>query len=875
MHKTDFPVPSAIPSQIVDVLSATIGEDVNKHVANIDFAPIQAFQKAANYLSVAQIYLKDNVLLQKPLAHDHLKPRLLGHHGTAPGLIFAYAHVTALLRRHEEKTSHHQNGADGEHPNGAHNVPSEQTTWRRHLFVTGPGHGAPGVLGCLYLEGSISRFYQDEELSAVGVHNFVKKFSWPGLDRPSHLNGSVPGSIIEGGELGYALGVAYGAIMDKPDLIAVAVIGDGEAETGPTAAAWHAHKYIDPSESGAVLPILHVNKFKIAEPTIFGTMDEAELLALFSGYGYQPRIVSYEKLVDGHTVPGDAAALEFDREMARSLEWAHQEIFKIQNAARYGSPLMKPRWPMIIMLSPKGWGAPPTLDGVPLENSFRSHQVPVTNPHKNEHHFKVLEKWLQSYQPHKWFRPNNPTFLAEVISDMLPVQPHNLMGQVKELYREPPSFATPDWQDFAGKKGEMRSEMDACGDLVAALAASCKSFRVFSPDELVSNHLAKLLEDGTTGRNFQPDPATSVKVTGQQKGGRVIEMLSEHTLQAFAEGYALMGGVALFPSYESFLPIVTTMMEQYAKFLKNISEVTFRPWPYSITYVETSTLYRQEHNGASHQNPGLMNSLMNLPHQVARIYLPPDANTAVSVMDHCLRSRGYINLIVGSKHPSPTWLSPEEAHKHCVAGASVFRSYSTDGGRDPDVVLVGIGVELTAEVIAARNILARDVPSLRVRVVNVTDLLILSDRGEHPHALSDEGMASLFTVDKPVVFNFHGYPSVIKGLLGDRLSHICVPGGRSSGGGAGGASARKMKVLGFMEQGTTTTPWSMLRMNGTDRYSVAEAALRLVAGQSHTDAGVCAYELMANYRSQRRFHEKYVMEHGEDPADLVALPPVV
>ncbi|KAE8234283.1 hypothetical protein CF326_g675 [Tilletia indica] len=863
--KLDFPVPSRIPSQVVSALSTDVGEDIKKRVSSIDFGPIQAFQKAANFLSVAQIYLKDNVLLQEPLSHEHLKPRLLGHHGTTPGLIFIYAHITALLRRHEHAATGQKSVTDGDQPNGSHKVPPEHSTWRRTLFVTGPGHGAPGVLGCLYLEGSISRFYQDEELTAAGVHNFVKKFSWPGLDRPSHLNGSVPGSIVEGGELGYALGVAFGSVMDKPDLITVAVIGDGEAETGPTAAAWHSHKYIDPRESGAVLPILHVNKFKISEPTIFGTMDEAELLTLFSGYGYQPRIVSYDKLVDGHTVPGDDAALKLEKEMATAVEWAYDEILKIQNAARHGSPIVKPRWPMIVTITPKGWGSPQMLDGLPLENSFRSHQVPVTNPQKNEQHFKVLENWMKSYEPHKWFRPNKEPFLAEVITQMLPTQPHHLMGQVKEIYQSPTNLEFRNWQDFAGKKGEMRSEMDACGDLVAAVTdANRHSFRIFSPDELVSNHLAKVL-DGTTVRNFQPDPATC------HKGGRVIEMLSEHTLQAFSQGYALMGGVALFPSYESFLPIVTTMIEQYAKFLKNLDEVTFRPRPHSITYVETSTLYRQEHNGSSHQNPGLMNTLMNLPHAVARIYLPPDANTALSVLDHCLRSRGYVNLVVGSKHPSPTWLSTEEAQQHCVAGASVFRNYSTDEGRDPDVVLVGIGVELTAEVIAARNILERDVPSLRVRVVNVVDLLVLSDRGEHPHALSDEQLASLFTVDAPVVFNFHGYPSVIKGLLGDRLGHIC--GGYCTCNGE--SSTRQMKVLGFVEQGTTTTPWSMLRMNGTDRFSVAEQALRFVARQSDTDAGVRAHELIANYQSQRRFHEKYVMEHGEDPADFVALPPVV
>ncbi|KAK0560484.1 hypothetical protein OC844_003737 [Tilletia horrida] len=867
LPKLDFPVPSRIPIAVADALHTTVSKETEDIVSKIDFASLQAFQKAANFLSVAQIYLKDNVLLQQPLSREHLKPRLLGHHGTTPGLILIYAHATALLSRHEESTA---DAIQDKQPKQKPLLPPEHSTWRRALYVTGPGHGAPGVLASLFLEGSISRFHQDESQSAEGVHNFVKKFSWPGLDRPSHLNGSVPGCIHEGGELGYALGVAYGAIMDKPDLLAIAVIGDGEAETGPTAAAWQSHKYIDPSESGAVLPILHCNRFKIAEPTIFGTMDDAELLALFTGYGFMPRIVSYDTLVKTHTVPGDEAAIEFDREMARSMEWAYAEIIKIQNAARFGTPITKPRWPMLIVISPKGWGAPATLDGLPLENSFRTHQVPISQPHQNDSHFDLLTTWLKSYEPDKWFRPSKQPFLAEVVTRLLPKNPTHRMGQLVELYQPPPELSYPSWTAFAAEKGSMRSEMDACGDLVAKFVdCNRHTFRIFSPDELVSNHLGKVL-DGTTTREFQADPATSVSSTGQQNGGRVIEMLSEHTLQAFAQGYTLMGNLALFPSYESFLPIVTTMIEQYAKFLKNLDEVTFRPKTYSITYVETSTLYRQEHNGSSHQNPGLINTIMNLPHATARVYLPPDSNTALSTMDHCFRSHGYINLIVGSKHPSPTWLSAEEAHQHCVAGASVWRAYSSDEGRDPDVVLVGCGVETTAEVIAAQALLARDVPTLRVRVVNITDLLILSDRGEHPHALSDEQLVSLFTADKPVVFNFHGYPSVIKGLLGDRLSQLCCLSSTKHEHNL--QIPRKMKVLGFVENGTTTTPWSMLRVNGTDRFSVAEATLRLAAHRSDTDAGVRAHELIANYQSQRRFHEKYVLEHGEDPADFVALP---
>ncbi|KAK0554087.1 hypothetical protein OC845_000901 [Tilletia horrida] len=899
LAKLGFPVPSGLPDAITKALTPLLPHHDADFFSDEELHSIQAFQKAANYLTVAQIYLKENVLLQQPLSPAHLKPRLLGHFGTTPGLIFAYAHVTLQLLRREQLDSR---AATSDGPQSLTNQS------RKAMFVTGPGHGAPGILSCLYLEGTLARFYPDEDHTPEGVAAFVKKFSWPGLDRPSHLNGSVPGVISEGGELGYSLGIAYGAVMDKADLIAVCVVGDGEAETGPTSAMWHAHRYIDPSESGAVLPILHLNKFKIAEPTIFGTMDESELLSLFTGYGFQPVIVSYDKTVQGHTIPGDSEASRLDLEMASALDWAWKTILEIQYQARSGRPITKPRWPMIILISPKGWGGPISLEGKPIENSFRSHQVPIANPHTNKEHLQALETWLKSYEPHKWFRPDQKPFIDEAITAIFP---KNLMGQVEDIYQPSPSLEMPDWRDYAGKKGTVLSEMDACGEMLKTVTSNNRhTFRIFSPDELISNHLGSVLDSVTT-RNFQSDPATSVAATGKQNGGRVIEMLSEHTLQAFAQGYTLMGGVALFPSYESFLKIVTTMIDQYAKFLKNCDEVSFRPKQSSITYIETSHLYRQEHNGSSHQNPGLINSVMDLPHSVARIYFPPDANTALSTLDHCLRSRGYVNLIVGSKHPSPVWLSPEEAHRHCVAGASVWKEVSTDEGRAPDVVLVGIGVELTSEVIAARDLLARDVPSLRVRMVNITDLLILSDRGEHPHSLTDESLASLFTVDKPVVINFHGFPSAIKGLLGDRLAHLAgstptsaassvtappqkvkvmgyeislsmlrnglaqlVPPMLSptSTAAAAPSSPRKVKVLGYVNEGTTTTPWSMLRMNGCDRFSVASAALSFMAHQSHHEAGVKASQLIANYQAQRRWHEKYVIEHGKDPDDFVAVP---
>lgn len=862
--------------------------DVDRRSERYDLESIQAFQKAANYLAVAQIYLQDNVLLEEPLDYKaHVKKRLLGHFGTVPGLVFVYAHVSALLARIERNTA---TDSYGRH---------------RAIFITGPGHGAPAILSCLYLEGSISKFYPEESVSHQGLHAFVRNFSWPNTVRPSHVTATTPGAIHEGGELGYALSVAHGAVMDKPDLIAFAVIGDGEAETGPTATAWHSHKFIDPCESGAVLPILHLNRFKISEKTIFGTMDRTELLALFVGYGYQVRFVDYyQHLGTKHTIPGDHEATAFDVDMAASLDWALSEIDNIQKAARQAEAQKKPRWPMIILTSPKGWGAPVQVDGQQIEGSFRSHQVPVKLDAWSgaDEHLSILESWLESYKPRSWLQSDSGQLrLNPLVTRMLPSDELRL-GRIREIYEK-----SADLQDVStsaymvssessdNSRGNTRSKasaMEQCGKYLAALLPKNPDrLLIFSPDELVSNKLdATLKVQGLKARKFEHDSESIVTPQERQQGirsGRVIEMLSEHTLQGFAQGYALTGRIGLFPSYESFLGIVTTMMAQFAKFVKVAKTTDYRSPVPSITYVMSSTLWRQEHNGASHQQPGLINSVLDLPHNVARVYLPPDANCAVSTLSHCLRSHNYVNLVVGSKHQNRVYLSEDEANAHCKAGASIWHAYSTDGGQEPDVVIVGIGTETTAEAIAATELLrgaqlddsaksdgsARQAPEdvLRVRFINVTDLMILSENSVHPHALSQELFDGLFTRDVPILFNFHGYTTAIKGLLGDRLS--------------GEMGRRPMAVHGFIEEGSTTTPWNMLKLNGVDRFTVACRAVELIQRdielKKHRRAKVNErlqkmaqsqrFDMLARkWKQSREEWQQYINRNGRDPDEVDA-----
>ncbi|KAK9895905.1 D-xylulose 5-phosphate/D-fructose 6-phosphate phosphoketolase [Cystobasidium minutum MCA 4210] len=708
------------------------------------------------------------------------------------------------------------------------------------MVVWGPGHGAPGVLSGLWLEGSITKFYSHMTMDKPGFDKFVKSFSWPG-GFPSHINAETPGQIHEGGELGYALSVAYGAVMDYPDLIAVAVVGDGEAETGPTATAWHAHKFLDPGESGAVLPILHANGFKISERTLMGCADDKELTTLFTGYGYQCAIVDYGDLAN----ETDEADRNMQINLAATMNWAYDEIRKIQSAARSGNPITKPRWPMIVLRSPKGWTGPRTVDGLPVLNSFRAHQVPLMQARTDKGQLQQLKDWLASYKPLELFDPSANNIVKPKTIAILPKDPSKRLGQRKITYDGYQPLNCPEWIPFATKKNQEESPMKAIGRYLAEIVKlNPKTFRIFSPDELRSNKLDQVFEHTT--RDMQWDPETA------HKGGRVTEMLSEHTLQGFLQGYTLTGRTGLFPSYEAFLGIVTTMIEQFAKFSKVAqTDVKWRGPTSSLNYIDTSTLWRQEHNGYSHQNPGLINSLLDLPHHMVRVYLPPDANCAVSCMAHCLRSKNYVNLIVGSKSPAPNLLTPEQANEHCVAGISTWPQYSTHNGEDPDVVLVGCGNETTTEVLHTVNILKEDLPQLRIRVVNIVDLLALAIPGEHPHALSDASFDSLFTPDKPVIVNFHGYPSAVKTLL--------FPRGNA-------ANPGRFQISGYIEQGTTTTPMMMLRYNECCRFDVAIKAIQGILKEKKTNKiDVKAHALMAKYMHLNRELEKYAKETGEDP----------
>jgi xylulose-5-phosphate/fructose-6-phosphate phosphoketolase len=606
--------------------------------------------------------------------------------------------------------------------------------------------------------------------------------------------------------------------MDKPDLIVACIVGDGESETCPTAGAWHGYKFIDPAESGAVLPIIHVNGFKISERTVYGCMDDREMAALFTGYGYQPRVV--DDLED------------IDADLNNSMEWALGEIRRIQYAARCGKPIMKPRWPVLIMRTPKGWSGPKKVHGEFIEGSFHAHQVPYPAAKSDPEELKGVQEWLESYKPNELFKEDGD--IIDEIKSIVPKNPYKRLGQRKESYNAYQGLAPMDWKKLAVKRGSSESCMKLVGKLLSEVVKdNPKTFRIFSPDEFMSNKLDAVLE--ITGRNFQWDEFSNAR------GGRLIETLSEHQCQGFMQGYTMTGRTALFPSYEAFLAIVHTMMVQYSKFNKMAGEIEWRGDVSSINYLETSTWTRQEHNGFSHQNPCFIGAVLNLKAKAARVYLPPDANTFLSTMAHCLRSKNYVNLMVGSKQPSAVFLSAEEAENHCRAGASVWKFASSDGGLNPDVVLVGIGSELTFEVIAAAAILRKKVPELRVRVINVTDLMILGTESSHPHALSNDDFDALFTEDAPIHFNYHGYASELKGLLFGR------------------PNMDRVSIASYMEEGSTTTPFDMMLLNQTSRYHVAIQAVK--GGTKRNEkVRLVRHELVSELEHEIVNTKMYIME---------------
>ncbi|KAI0694589.1 XFP N-terminal domain-containing protein [Cytidiella melzeri] len=789
------PNPPPDPSQLSDDILCWKKElDIENVLSSQELLGIQQFRKAADYIAAAMIFLKENTLLDRDITEDDVKLRLLGHWGTCPGLSLVYAHANLLIRK----------------------------TKQSMLYVVGPGHGAPGILSCLWLENSLATFWPKYTRDRQGLNSLISSFSTPG-GFPSHINAQTPGAIHEGGELGYALSVSFGAIMDKPDLVVICVVGDGEAETGPTATAWHGYKYIDPAESGAIIPIVHVNGFKISERTIYGTMDDKEITALFVGYGYQVRFVEVLNNID--------------QDMAASMNWALDEIHKIQNDARSGNPQVKPR-------TPKGWGGPKKLHGEFIEGSFRAHQVPLAEAKKDTEERKILQEWLSSYDPHTLFPDGSPN---SAVLSIIPDEDVLKLGQKKEAYKSYEALDVPDWKSLSVKAGDQVSCMKIVGELLhEVIKQNPKSFRIFSPDELISNKLDAVLRD--SGRNFQWD------IASRGKGGRVIEILSEHTCQGMLQGYTLTGRTGLFPSYEAFMGIIHTMMVQYSKFVKMAHETTWRHPCGSLNYLETSTWARQEHNGFSHQNPSFIGAILNLKPQYARVYLPPDANCFLSTMAHCLRAKDYVNLMVGSKQPTPVWLSPEEADKHCIAGASIWKFASTDEGKDPDVVIVGIGVEVTFEVVAAAALLKKLLPALRMRVVNVTDLMILFSEHSHPHALSAAEFEALFTKDKPVHFNYHGYPQELRGLLFGRLNIQ----GRAS-------------IEGYKEEGTTTSALDMMLQNCTSRYDVAQAAVR-GAAVGNQDVQVRAHEVISELKHMKQKDTEYIYKNGDDPEDTFDTP---
>ena len=769
---------------------------------------IDAYWRAANYLSVGQIYLRANPLLREPLTIAHVKPRLLGHWGTTPGLNFVYAHLNRVIRERDLDA----------------------------IFIAGPGHGGPGVVANAYLEGTYSEVYPAIGRDEVGLARLFKQFSYPG-GIPSHAAPETPGSINEGGELGYSLLHAYGAAFDNPDLVAFCVVGDGEAETGALAASWHSNKFLDAARDGAVLPVLHLNGYKIAGPTVLARIDESELTSLMRGYGYEPHYVS------GHE---PAAMHEL---MAATLDDVLDEIARIQERARSGAPTARERWPMIVLRSPKGWTGPRVVDGLPVEGTWRSHQVPLAGLATNAEHLRQLESWMRSYRPEELFDETGA--LIDELAALPPqgtrrmsANPHANGGLLLK------DLVMPDFRDYAvpvtapgssdaeatrvlGRflRDVMRRNMDA------------GNFRVMGPDETSSNRLDALFE--VTGRMS----ATAILPTDENVApdGRVMEVLSEHLCQGWLEGYLLTGRHGLFSCYEAFIHIVDSMFNQHAKWLDATRHIPWRAPIASLNYLLTSHVWRQDHNGNTHQDPGFLDVVVNKKADVVRVYLAPDANTLLSVTDHCLRSRNYVNVIVAGKQPAPQWLDMPAAIEHCEKGLGIWTWASTDGGREPDVVLACAGDVPTMEVLAATALLRERLPRLRIRVVNVVDLMSLQPQSEHPHGLSDGVFDALFTTDRPIVFAFHGYPWLIHRLTYRRTNH------------------RNLHVRGYKERGTTTTPFDMVVMNDIDRFHLALDVIARVPGIARSDDGG---RTAAYCRARLAEHHDYIREHGEDMPDV-------
>ena len=778
-----------------------------------ELALVDQYWRAANYLSVGQIYLMDNPLLTEPLKPEHIKPRLLGHWGTTPGLNFVYAHLNRVIKARDLDM----------------------------IYVCGPGHGGPGMVANTYLEGTYSEIYPSITEDADGLKKLFKQFSFPG-GIPSHAAATTPGSINEGGELGYALVHAFGAAFDNPGLIVACVVGDGEAETGPLAASWHSNKFLNPASDGAVLPILHLNGYKIANPTILGRMSDDELRQLFTGYGYEPIFVEGDDPKLMHPAMAKALDLVLDR---------IADIWTVARAAatrQNGAPLDRPRWPMIVLRSLKGWTGPKEVDGLKVEGFWRAHQVPVDNARGNDGHRKILEDWMKSYEPDKLFDADGRLradlrALAPTGNRRMGANPHANGGLLKR------ELKLPDFRDYAlavpepgAVQGEATRVMGKFLRDVITLNAEARNFRLMGPDETTSNRLGAVFE--TTNRVWMEDILSYDVGLGQQ--GRVMEVLSEHLCQGWLEGYLLTGRHGLFNCYEAFVHIVDSMFNQHAKWLKESRELPWRRPIASFNYLLSSHVWRQDHNGFSHQDPGFVDLVANKKADIVRIYMPPDANTLLWVTDHVLRTYDRINVIVAGKQPALQYMTMEEAIPHCEAGVGIWQWASTGvPDREPDLVMACAGDVPTMETLAAVDLLRQAFPDLRIRVVNVVDLMTLQPKERHPHGISDADFDSLFTPDKPVIFAYHGYPYMIHRLTYKRTNHDNI------------------HVHGFNDEGTTTTPFDMVVLNELDRFHLAMAAIDRLPQLS-----VGAAAVKQGLRDKLIQHTRYVREYGEDMPEI-------
>jgi len=778
----------------------------NQPLSPEELRKMHAYWRAANYLSVGQIYLYANPLLREPLKLEHVKPRLLGHWGTTPGLNFIYVHFNRLIKKYD----------------------------RNVIYVCGPGHGGPGIVANAYLEGTYTELYSSIQQNEEGMRKLFKQFSFPG-GIPSHDAPETPGSIHEGGELGYSLAHAYGAVFDNPDLVACCVVGDGEAETGPLATSWHSNKFLNPVRDGAVLPILHLNGYKIANPTVLGRLKDEELTQLFTGYGYKPYFVEGDDPEPMHQL------------MAATLDAVIEEIRAIQREARSKRSSGLPVWPMIVLRTPKGWTGPKFVDGKPVEGTWRAHQVPVADLDTKPEHLAVLEDWMKSYRPEELFDDNGK--LIEELSELAPEgerrmgsNPHANGGLLLK------DLLVPDFREYAvsvpkpgTKTAESTKVLGTFLRDVMKLNLEHANFRVFGPDETASNRLDAVYE--TTDKVWM-EPVLPVDEHLSPEG-RVMEVLSEHMCQGWLEGYLLTGRHGFFSCYEGFIHIVDSMFNQHAKWLKTTRDIPWRRPIASLNYLLTSHVWRQDHNGFTHQDPGFIDFVMNKKADITRVYLPPDANTLLSVADHCLRSRHYVNVIVAGKQPELQWLDMDAAIAHCTTGIGIWSWASTDEASEPDVVMACAGDVPTLETLAAVDLLRQHFPDLKIRVVNVVDLMTLQPQSEHPHGLSDSEFDSMFTTDKPVIFAYHGYPWLIHRLCYRRHGHD------------------NFHVRGYKEEGTTTTPFDMTVMNDLDRFHLAGDAVDRVPKLQRVGAHFQQF-----LRNRLAEHKRYTREHGDDMPEV-------